>query len=633
MRSSIPFRKTDRQNVRFHQRARSTRPRCRLCLVVLTGLLFFAFRTVPAAAQSSPLTVTITSPSEGETFYASPETVFYSISISGKAVTPNSDPSKIVVRLDVYGGDKLYGTWTKPAGTDGTFSFSATVNPDGPPSNDLITFIHEGCPTCHFTSEINLPPGRVMFRVTAIGSGKQASVERRIVVDRSETVTVPIHVVDADRADQPVPNVAVSAATRLYMWRTRYGSATTDVDGWAHLQLEKLGQAPTHYVFRVKPTLIDGRLYTGAESREMALPPGPSQIEAITLHVRSQRGEIRGTLAGNRPIPIPVLVRAINPLNGAMYSARSAQGAFAFNDIPVAKYLVLADRGESAAQGFQSDTAVVDLTNPPSTQITTTLALHEIPSQAIQGSIRAAGGEIVPFAWAALGGSSTTARADFSTDEFAFYNPPVAARFIQAIAPGYWSQSIAFSANVPVAVTLAPRPDTRRLTWGTGVIEVPSETIAEITDHRIVLVNGWIWGNGSGTFEIQSGSTTITLESAKFAIEQNPRQKWLYVSDGNANVVSDVSSSPVLVGPGEMLAFDEAGRQPVPLDTTVIRELARDVAPPDYVSEPSFQARSRDALAGAGISVAQLITFVTYCLVLLALIVAPAWLWNTLRRN
>jgi hypothetical protein len=277
---------------------------------------------------------------------------------------------------------------------------------------------------------------------------------------------------------------------------------------------------------------------------------------------------------------------------------------------------------------------VLDLTTPPSTQISTTLVLREISNQSIRGRIRTANGEPLPFAWVILDGSPATTRVDFSTGEFVFYNPPVNAHVMRVVAPGYWSQAIAIVTGVPVTATLVPRPDTRHIAWGPGSIDVPLETVAEITDHRIVLVNGWVWGNGSGKFEIQSANTTIALESAQFAIELKPEQAWLYMSDGNAMVTFDADRPPIAVGPGQMLALDNrTSAQPVPLDPVAIRELTRESTPSNFVQESSLQVRLRDGLARAGISVAQLVTFATYCLVLLALVAVPAWLWNTWRRN
>jgi hypothetical protein len=355
----------------------------------------------------------------------------------------------------------------------------------------------------------------------------------------------------------------------------------TDANGWAHVQVEALSQAPTRYLFRVKPTILDGVLYTGVAPSEIVIQPGQPPVEALTMRVRSQRGQIKGTLTGDQPVSVPVTIRAIDPQSGAVYSTRTVEGVFTFGNISLARYLVVVDQDEAAKQGLQSDPVMLDLTTPPSTQITTTLALREISNQSIRGRIRTADGEPLPFAWAMLDGSPVTTRVDFSTGEFVFYNPPINARVMRVIAPGYWSQSVAIATDVPLTVTLTPRSDTRHSPWGTGSIDVPSETVAEITDHRIILVNGWVWGNGSGKFEIQSANTTISLESAKFAIEQKPQQAWLYVSDGNAVVTFDANRPPITVGPGQMLALHNRTRaQPVPLDPVAIHELTRETTPP-----------------------------------------------------
>jgi hypothetical protein len=70
--------------------------------------------------------------------------------------------------------------------------------------------------------------------------------------------------------------------------------------------------------------------------------------------------------------------------------------------------------------------------------------------------------------------------------------------------------------------------------------------------------------------------------------------------------------------------FNDAGLQAVPLDPVVVSALHADQSSPLPLNwEPTLKARIRDQMAQIGISTAQLITFITYFIVLTSLFIVP----------
>lgn len=591
--------------------------------MALVAALFF-LGTRSAHAQSSRLAVVIATPAQGETVYVSPSAFLYSIYINGWIVTSNPEPSLIKLQLDLLRGTELTANLKSRANPDGSFSFSVTANPAGADFPDP----HTGCIECHFTSPIALPRGKVLVRVTATDpAGNQAVAERTIIVDHSGSAIIPVKVVDADHPEQTIPNIPVLGSARMYLWRARTSTATTDTTGHARVQVEALAQSSTRYIFTVPPVVVNGVLYESVESKQTTLKPGQAFGEMLTLPVRARRGQITGTIRG---VGDSVLtVRAIDGQTGASFVAQAREGAFAFSELPVARYLVALDPAELAPRSLQANASQIDLSIASSAQATVALTANVASPRVVHGTIRASNGEPVPFGWVALDGASGGTRTNPATGEFVLYDVPANAQTLRVIAPGFWSQSIAIKNDAAVSITLAPRNELRQIAWGNGLTMLPPETLTESVGGHLVLTHGWMWGKGTGAFSIETAGATITFENARVAIERQAERAWLYVMEGNANVALD-SSRQTTVNAGHMLVIDShfENLRAVAIEPLAIRALTGTFSDPsEFVTEPTLSTQVRDGVVLFGISVAQLVTFTTYGFITLAILGAPLLIW------
>ena len=98
-------------------------------MVAISVLLFLATNFQIARAQYDDLTIHIAQPYEGETLYAGPSSLIYRVPVSGWVVSEESDPSQIVVHLEIFKGSQLIGEERQNLHPEGTFSFSITTVP------------------------------------------------------------------------------------------------------------------------------------------------------------------------------------------------------------------------------------------------------------------------------------------------------------------------------------------------------------------------------------------------------------------------------------------------------------------------------------------------------------------------
>ena len=471
----------------------------------------------------------------------------------------------------------------------------------------------------------------MLLRITASEpNGNQATAQRHIVVDRSDYATVPVLVVNADKPGQAVSGIPVSAYTRLYLWRARYHAALTDAKGLAQVRVEALAQGPTQYAFRVEPTVVDGTLYESVTPMTATVAPGATTAAPITLQVRGRRGQIKGKLTGNDKTLSPVPLRAIRLPDGMSYSTQlSPDGTFAFADLPIAEYVVAANREALAAQGYVGLCQRVNLTLMPST--TTTLPVVTIQGGSLRGTIREAKGNVLPFAWATVEQARLTQKVAPDSGAFTLSALPSESVTFVASAPGFYNQAQVLTVSGNAATldfALVRRPETISIPCARGEIIVPPETLASIEKEQIVLSYGWVWGGASDCRAptIRVGENAISLTNAEFAIEYLPDQiAWLYLQSGTASVQSKTSPEAIVVRAGEMLALaSSAPWRPVPYDPAVIRELSPVGASPVLPTwEPTVEAQMRDRLAETGIGVAQITTLITYAFIVLTFVIAP----------
>jgi hypothetical protein len=607
--------------------------------LAVIGLVISGAR--PAWSQGVELVVSIARPSEGETFYTGRTSWVYSTSVIGWVTSNTHDPAQINVQLEILQGRELFGSLTTQPLADGSFSFDVTVNPQGIQEGSLNR--EEECGICHHHGDASLPQGPTLLRVTATDpAGRQAVAERHIVVDRSDTATVPVRVVLADDPQKAVPNLRVTGSTWLYMWRARSSFAFTDASGQGMVRVEALSEAPTRYLFQVAPAIVDGVLYTGIEPVRVTLPPGATTAQPVTLKVRAQTGQIFGNLKTDAPVRIlPLPIWAIRPLNGAAYRVQtSAEGTFSFSDLPIDAYLITADLPALAAQGFSSAIQMVDLSQSLSVSIT--MELTPSTGSELQGSVQDPQGSALPFAWVKIEKANLVQSVAPGTGAYALLGLQSESHTVLVAAPGFYSQAHVVTPSThpaaDVSFNLVQRPQTQRVPWGSGELIIPPESRASVEGHQITLHHGWIWGKGGDTrpLIIATAEAEITLQDGEFALEYLSGQTpWLYVMDGHALVRWNDKAEPVTVQGGEMLALTHDLR-PVPLltDPTVASALHPVTELPVPLAwEPTLGAQLRDRLAQKGISTAQVVTLGAgvAALSLLVLSSALAVRWNARR--
>jgi len=596
-------------------------------LLVLT----FSGHSLPAAAQNSSLTVHLEWPNEGETFYAGPTSLLYSIPIKGRVEAPGFDPATISVYLELLQDGELTGELISALQPDGTFEFFVTVNPDG--SDGKFPAEHLTCGDyCHLPGNLDLPAGAVTLRVTAVSSrtDQQTQVERHITVDRSDYTAVPLMVRLADDATQPVAGVKVNASTWLYMWRSRSFSGISDEQGQALIRAEALAEAPTDYVFRVEPTVVDGVLYEGVTTAELTLTPGETAVSLpLTLTVKVHTGQLAGTVSGIQPTE-PMPIWAIRLPEGESYQTVAEKGAFSFAPLPIARYLLVVDDATLTEKGLTGTSQEVDLLTDY--EATAEISLTSATGSSVNGRVLDETDTVLPFAWITPEQSGSTQSALPGSDNYLLSGLPQKAVSLLVSAPGYYSRAIRVdlsSGSVSDAdISLTSQPGTQSIPWGDGVVVVPVESQVEITGREIVLENGWLWGHGDSaeSIVIHTAASEITVPTGEFALEYlSGKQAWLYLMDGRAQVRQQGDDSSFTLESGQMVnLFNNAGLQAVPLEPVVISALHPDqTSPLPLIWEPTLSARIRDQLARLGINTAQLITFITYFIVLTSLLITP----------
>ncbi|MCC6187406.1 MAG: carboxypeptidase regulatory-like domain-containing protein, partial [Anaerolineales bacterium] len=589
------------------------------------------------------LSVVMSTPGNEEHWYASGEMI--SLVLVNGRVEYTGSLSDLTVRLEIWSGSERLDELSTPPAADGSFTFGINLNPEG--SLLVLPIDLLDCLPCHDRdrelativlsgsnyTDVSLS-GRVRLAIVATTpKGDHATDERWINVDRSRDLTVPVLAfLDGDPA-QPVHDLRVEASTVLYEWRARVFAGTTDATGTASIPLEVLAEVPTRYTFGVPPTVVDGVRYESIAPVELALPAGAASAEPVVLAVRAQTGAITGRLAGAVSLPGAGLpVHAIRLPEGATLETQTeAAGLFAFADVPVDQYLIVADTAALAGQGLSGAAQTIDLAQAPQAEVV--VALTPLEGHTLQGVVLDSQGEPLPFAWLSAGEAGLSRPVSPGTGAWALRGVPADSRSVVAVAPGYYSQARALPDEVGQAGALdfhlVERPDMQRLAWGSGELRVPPETRATLADRQISLASGWLWGTGDGgqSGTIETAGVVIEVPGGLFALENQPGQSaWFYLFEGTAEAYRAADPARrVYLAAGQMLALTASGElAAVPLDPVVMQALhpgAR--APLPAIWEPNLEAQVRDRLALLGVTTAQVVTFATYSLSIAALATLP----------
>jgi hypothetical protein len=289
--------------------------------------------------------------------------------------------------------------------------------------------------------------------------------------------------------------------------------------------------------------------------------------------------------------------------------------------------------------GLKSAFSKIDLTS----SLTSTLELPVIAvdGNTIPGIVRDADSNPLSFAWITPQEYGAPQMVMPGRGEFILDNLPKNRIALIASAPGFYSQAQVFeiSSSKPAEIFLKMRPDTQRFAWGTGEVVIPAESVVTINEHSLLLERGWLWGWGGDAqpLVIQTSGIEISLSSGKFALENIPGPaNWLYVFEGSAVVTPAGSAETKAVQAGEMMNLANQGElTPVELNPVVISALHGDKKAGVLDTwEPTLGAQIRDRLARIGVGTAQMVTFITYFIVFMSLVLVPLGvLYSFIRRN
>lgn len=588
-----------------------------------TTILSYLGDSLPAGVPmaGNGIAVKLTSPSNGETLYTKDRHVA-PVTVTGKVFLPGTLVQGVNVQMEIFAGNELVNTLATPASNDGSFKFSLALNPTGglPVSTRPSAL---DCTNCHddFHADGELPQGKIRLLITATASdGSIATDQRWINVDVSDEVTVPVKVINS-ATGEPVADVPIQAMTILYEWKTQYTREMTDKNGAAQFEIERLSQAPTMYTFNVQPVEVDGIRYAADETVQVTLEPGQGTYPVVTLNVHAEDGSLVGTItdANNDGMEIWALHLPFGPM---LQTHVDASGYFKFDTLPVSKYLIQPDSLTLARQGNSVPSQTIDLLESPSAQI----SMSAGKTSHLIGTVNGNADLFLPFAWLTLDEDGDAKQVSPLSGAFLLDQIPADSFVVTASAPGFYSKSFFVdSLEEPVKIDLKLRKDTILFPWGNGNIVLPSDSQAVVDGTHVSLEQGWVWGQGEGTIVVALPEGEVEMRGGKLAVERpSIGTAWLYVYDGVATVSME-NESDVKVQSGEMLAFS-GDAQPINMQDSVIFALhpTSEKSPVPELIEPSINARFENWLVKAGIKSVQIITFVTYIIVLVALLVLPA---------
>jgi WD40 repeat protein len=586
---------------------------------------------VPVDSQN--LKVIIASPANGETLYVKEEYTapFF---VTGEIFYSQSDLRDVTLHLEVWSGSKNTVILTSQPRPDGSFRFNLNINPNG--EIPILTKPSDpDCLHCHedYKSDASLPDGQLhLVLIAKSPSGEQARDERWFSVDVSRSVTVPVKVVD-DVTGQPVGSLLVQASTILYEWRSRHASAVTNENGIAELELEALSQSPTTYKFYVPQKVLNNKYYVSPDPVETTLPAGASSASTVTLSVHAQTSEIKGTIqASTKSVNLNGLTIWSIDLSGisAYTTTISSDGSFAFEGLPASQYFVTADERSLAAQGYRTTGQLVDLTEHPIVN----LPLSLIPSSILSGQVKGEDGAPLPFAWLTAGPGGVTQPINPVSYHYSLSDLLSEPFTLVATAPGFYAQAKRVDPLQQISeldFQLITRPETKRIPWGSGNIILSPETIAEVNDLTLNLERGWLWGQGGENrpLIIHLHSAEIAIQNGRFALEERAEQTpWLYLFEGNADIRFLVNQEKhVHLQEGQMIALTD-GASPMDNNETIASAFHPVTSEPpiSQISQPPLITRAKSWFSKIGIGAAQVVTFITYIVELIALIIIPTYM-------
>ena len=594
-----------------------------------------------ARAESIPITLTLNLPNEGETFYAGPSSLLYNIPIEGQVSSSEHEPGDIKVHIEILQDSQVVASQDVTPGENGIFRIYGQVNPGAAVENFAAEFIPCG-DRCHvhpsdsfsrheWDASFALPPGKMIISITATDpEGNIVTLERKIIVDRSKVVDVPVRVVFITSSDLPKAGIPISASTWLYMWRSRIFSGGTDSEGNAILQVEVLSERSTNYRFQVKPTVLNGILYESVSPVDITLEPDSSFIPKVTLVIKASLASIHGKINGNQ-VPAGLMIWAIPEDKGeALNTLVRDDGSFEFANISINKYLLTADNEYLANLGYEMADQEIDLATNTNPNIE--LNINKTTGFTCMGTVLDEADNPIPFTYGLLEGKSIPIVSKPDSGEFTVYSASEKKSSYIVNAPGYFSQVKVITPGTEscsdIQFNLKLKPESREIDWGNGKIVIPDESKISQGETTIFLERGWLWGRNDtpDSIILQPGTVRIRLENGRFAIQELPGLTSLFVLlEGNGAIQRTPSSAWIPIEPGSLILLGEGiDESVIPIESTLIsRYFSTNSSPITTMYEPTFMAAVISRLALLGIDAAKIITFVTYVLILLSIILLP----------
>ncbi len=368
--------------------------------------------------------------------------------------------------------------------------------------------------------------------------------------------------------------------------------------------------------------------------------PGATSAPTVALKIMTSTGEINGQVSG---LNAPTQVWAISVPDGSTHKITTTpDGKFTFSDLPVGLVLLTGDPKALAGQGLSLRNESIDLSQTISAQVE--MNPQPLEGVTLNGKITDETGVPLPFAWVSVGTKS--GQTDPLSGAYALNGLSSGKMAATISAPGFYSQAYPINSyeasTSTLDASLVRQPDTRFIAWGDGTIVLPPETVANIEGRNITFEQGWLWGRGESeqALVIQWGDLQITIPEGQFALERLAAQDgWLYVIDGKATLQETGTGKPIVIQAGEMAHLSQE-QEPLPVsyDPVVVGALrAKGESPVQPLWQPSLSAQVRDRLAKIGIGTAQLVTFITYFIEVLALMAfvlsAVNWVFKKNRKD
>lgn len=590
------------------------------------------------------LSITIAKPGNGEAIYSNPAHAS-PVRVTGKVSSQKTNLSDVSVYLEIWFENEKISMLPAKLLPDGSFSVDLGLNPDGTDPVQSATQLDAGaivCDGCHteYEAAFYLPEGDIQLVVWASAKeAKAARDDRWVTVDVSTTELLEVTILD-DATGEPATEVSVQALTRLYEWRPRNFSARTNERGIAAIELETLSRASTTYLIEIPSQIVNGTHYVGVKTVEINYQPGTETKQTAVIRVKVDQGEIQGqTLKEDVAYKAAIDIWAVQLPSGRIYQTKTNNGQFSFNQLPIAEYMILSDIEALNTKGLISDTQRVDLANVVKQELD--IHISSINGIMYSGEVIDEETDWLPFAWVETSARGTRP-VDLSTGTWNIQFGPEDQKQAFINAPGYYSQEISFPIdNVKIipTVSLERHLDTHIISWPDGEILIPAESSAIVNGDRVRFETGWMWGNGNREepFIIALADTEVRWFSGRFALEHLPNQTTrFYLLDGVAEIITEQAEEKKIVLPGTVVTIQEnGGIEEASYNSTVFSAFhTLDEAPLARAWKLSSSKILQNSAIKISVGTAQLITFITYVLILLSVVGIPVTkIYSEIRRR